>query len=275
MFETKLEMIYHEHFVKAFARVYGENVFQFFKPSTNKECWQGYDQAWVKTKMKEDDFFKSIKQYNNQGTQVDEKVYFAFFFQYKVSTKLSRKNKNTTIPPNFIYPFWRFNINLKVNPKTNLSQHQCLYKLSLLEKSIVMYVTPLVNNINTYNVNVNALHYAKVSPKRNYNNGEKHTVNFQDYNSRPIWQSEPSEGELMSFEDILRKENHIQMSGKELIQYLTECKEVILKDSNYGPNEKICNVLPLSLMIISIKKPNIETKTNSDIDPFNEEDWSI
>jgi len=266
--ESLLEMYYFKCFIESLTATYGAREFHVYKPSPQKEAWLGFDQAWAKTILPEDQFFNSIKDYNSDHDPIDHRILFAFFLQFKVVKQITH-GRAMHRPEHFINPYYKISLYLHQNRTTNLSQHQCLVKLSALPNALVFYVCPILAvPIDVYSEpNINDLRLVNVTNANAYPNNSSHTINFQTPNSQPVWMSEPQEGESINFNSFARKLQH-NYSGSQLIEFLELAKESLASHPN-DRKKQVCDVLPNSLTIISFN--TIRVKSESD--PYGEEYW--
>lgn len=98
--ETVLEMHFHKPIMDLIRETFGlgpTGQMNFYKWSPQRECFVGFDQAYVKTQLGEDEFFDLLKESAASGEYRLDDVLFGYFLQFKV-VHLAR-NRSIYTPP--------------------------------------------------------------------------------------------------------------------------------------------------------------------------------
>jgi hypothetical protein len=159
--EALLEMYFLQGTLKELGSMYGVGSLRLIKPSPHDEKWIGIDQAWVSTKLTDDDLIKHLKGTVSSGKPAP--FYFAVFRQYKRVEEIKRASKYTPkrdTPYEWSKPYFRCDIYtepgqeheaMKINKskkasgvQPTYSQHEALIRLSALPNADVHYACPMV-----------------------------------------------------------------------------------------------------------------------------------
>src|SRR6185369_13805746 len=98
--ETVLEMHFHRPIMDLIRDTFGlgaSGQMNFYKWSPQKECFVGFDQAYVKTELSDDEFFNLLKTSAASDQYRLNDVLFGYFLQFKVVT--SHRNRTIYTPP--------------------------------------------------------------------------------------------------------------------------------------------------------------------------------
>ena len=85
--ETVLEMHYHKPLMDLFRTTFGvgpSGQINFFKYSPQKECFLGFDQAYVMTDLDVDDFFDMLRRNAMSNDYRMNEIFIGYFLQFKV-----------------------------------------------------------------------------------------------------------------------------------------------------------------------------------------------
>lgn len=214
MNETVLEMHYHRPLMDLFRETFGlgkSGQINFYKYSPRKECFIGFDQAYVKTQLSEDNFFDILqKSASNDGYALKE-AFVGYFLQFKV---VKRMQKMTRVTPSCITrsPHYRVDLDTTKNQKTGFSQHELLWNLKSNNGAMVYYACPMIfekEDLYEVNVELDTLRLADVNtcPSAYQDNG-KHHIYFNTPDESPFWCSDPVKGEAVtprSFAEMLNE----------------------------------------------------------------------
>jgi len=200
--ETVLEMHFHHALMELFRRTLGlgRGKFNFYKYSPQKECFVGFDQAFVKTDLSPDELFEILKKSAITRGYSLSTFFVGLFLQYKVVRELRRRSRVT--PPQIISnPHYRVSLDTKKNINTGLSQHELLYNLNTNDGALVYYACPMIfDRSELYEpADLNKLRLADMSTCPSpYLDNDSHFIYFADPQAEPIWCSEPIEGKALS-----------------------------------------------------------------------------
>lgn len=186
----------------------GDGAFNFYKYSPQRECFVGFDQAFVKTELSEDELFDELKSSAlNNGYSLSN-FFIGLFLQYKVVKELTRRSRHTPsqIKSN---PHYRVSLDTIKNANSGFSQHELLYNLNKNIGALVYYACPMIfDRSELYNPSVNfkLMRLANLTDCPSpYSDNENHFIYFKNPESVPIWCSEPTEGTVVTPEDMVRK----------------------------------------------------------------------
>lgn len=198
--ETVLEMHFHRPLMELFRETIGLGTtagINFYKYSPQRECFIGFDQAFVKSELTEEDFFQVLKQSSMQSDYKLRETFIGYFLQFKVVKEMRIQKKYTPTGISSI-PHYRVSLDTTMNMNTEKSQHELLYNLNINPGAMVYYACPMLfdrSDLYEIDVNLDTLRLAEVdSCPSAYLDNEKHFIYFDQPNSIPIWCSEPVKG---------------------------------------------------------------------------------
>ena len=267
--ETVLEMHFHKPLMDLIRWAFGlgpNGQMNFYKWSTQKECFVGFDQAYVKTQLQDDEFFQLLKTSAESRQYQLNDIFFGYFLQFKVVQLMRRR---TDPPPQITnLPYYRVNLDTTKNKNTGVSQHELLYRLSKNKGAMVYYACPMVfDKIDLYasEANLDQLQLADLESCQDiYDDNGHHYIYFDNTNSVPIWTSEPHIGRAISSEDFVstlvsRYGNSEPLaSRKALLDILTDLHSLgISEEAKIFEVNKRRDILRLaaeSLMIVRIRR---------------------
>lgn len=202
--ETVLEMHYHQALMDIFRSVLGVGLsgkISFYKYSPQKECFVGFDQAWLMTDVSDDKLFEDLKEAAQQNSYQLNGRYVGYFMQYKVVHRMCRRNKKNP-PPVRSLPFGRASISSQANLRTGQSQHELLFNLCKNKNALTYYACPAVfdkTELYEKNVDLSKLHLVDVtSCPGDFTDHKKHHIFFDLPSMQPTWCSEPVQGSAIS-----------------------------------------------------------------------------
>lgn len=228
------------HFTRAladlFADVFGRKVLRFWKPTQNAEVHLGFDQGWVDHAGSAKDFEAEIREAIANQTKV-KRAFLGYFLQFKRVQKLTRSTKHTA--KGISGEHFRVDLDLGVNEKTGISQHQTLIQLSTIPGADVSYACGMVFESLAIMKPVN-LELLRIVPiddpvraaAKKWKDGERHFIQFQTTASSPLWCSDPFEGRQLSPEAWAR--NLRILSPSELLRIFEAAKSVNRADADGG-----------------------------------------
>ena len=268
--ETVLEMHYHRPLMDLFRTTFGVGPggqMNFFKYSPQKECFVGFDQAYVMTDLGVDDFFDILRRSAMSNNYRLREVFVGYFLQFKVVKEMQQSTRYT--PPQVVNrPHYRAGLNTKKNVNTGLSQHELLFNLSRNQGAMVYYACPMLfehSELYEVNVDLDKLRLADLqSCPGSYSDNDNHYIFFNDVNDVPIWRSEPTTGEALSplAFALLLQERVMALqpveSMKALLDILTNVEAIGLSEQAlYFEGKQRRDILELthdSLTIIRIRR---------------------
>jgi hypothetical protein len=202
--ETVLEMHFHRPIMDLIREAFGlgpGGQMNFYKWSPQKECFVGFDQAYVRTPLRDDEFFNLLKtSAASQQYQLND-IFFGYFLQFKVVRQMQKRNRYT---PDQVENSLHYRVNLDTakNLQTGSSQHELLYRLSKNNGALVYYACPMVfdkTDLYEVNVDLDKLRLVELESCQDiYEDNDKHYIFFDNLNSEPIWRSEPHAGRAIS-----------------------------------------------------------------------------
>lgn len=197
--ETTLEMHYHRPLLELFRDTFGlgkAGHFNYYKYSTQRETFVGFDQAYVRSELTEAAFFDQLKQAASGGTRLPDR-FLGYFLQFKVVSEVQRRSRYT--PPGIsALPHWRSELDTARSARTGTSQHELLFNLAKQTGAFVYYACPMLFDRSAlYDINVDldtlALADVKTCPS-DYCDNDPHYVYFDTPIADPVWRSEPVTG---------------------------------------------------------------------------------
>jgi len=209
MNETVLEMHFHNAILESIRSNLGLGTgrFNFYKYSPQKECFVGFDQAYVKTDLSENELFEQLKNdATNNGYNLAN-FFVGLFLQYKVVRHMKKRTRTT--PQTITAPYLRVSIDSHRNERTGFSQHELLYNLNQNNGAFVYYACPMIferEELYKQPADLSMLRLADItSCPSAYPDNETHFIFFNDTNSNPVWCSDPIEGVALSPFELSRK----------------------------------------------------------------------
>ncbi len=267
--ETVLEMHYHKPLMDLFRTTFGlgpGGQINFFKYSPQKECFVGFDQAYVMTDLGVDDFFNILQRSAMSNNYNLSEIFVGYFLQFKVVKPMQKRSRYT--PPQVDNrPYYRVDLDTQKNAYTGISQHELLFNLSRNRGAMVYYACPMLFErweLYEVNVDLDKLRLADLqSCPESYSDNDNHYIFFNNVNEVPIWRSEPIIGKAispLSFAHLLlERVKSIQpvKSMKTLFDILTNIEEVGLSSqAKYFKEKKHRDILELThdaLTIIRVR----------------------
>ncbi|MBD3376625.1 hypothetical protein GF406_16435 [candidate division KSB1 bacterium] len=245
--ETVLEMHYHSALLDVFRKTLGlgKGKFNFFKYSPQKECFVGFDQAYVQTDLSEHDLFQNLKSSAINNRYQLKNFFFGYFLQFKVVKKIHKRSRFT--PKNINRnPHLRVSLDTTKNVNSGFSQHELLYNLNQNNGAFVYYACPMLfERTDLYNCNpdLDLLRLVVVtSCPSTYSDNEKHFIYFDNITSSPVWCSEPVEGKSISPKEFASNLVEI-LTTEEFYQNIVELFENLLKPIKSESEEEKSRIL--------------------------------
>lgn len=189
--ESLLEMHFHSALVELFEEAFEARVIRIYKPSTNREVWLGYDQAWVRTELTQREFEDHLAASLHGGPPFPQR-FIGYFLQFKRVERMVRRSRFT--PAGFPDEYYRAELSASVNPHTQLSQHATLLRLQQFEASDVNYACPMLFGPDAMydKPNLDRLRLVPLRGAPTYTDDERHFIAFRSEGDPvPVWCSEP------------------------------------------------------------------------------------
>lgn len=210
--ETVLEMHYHRpvmEFIRANLGL-GPGEFNFYKYSTVRECFVGFDQAYVQTDYTPEQLFRLFRNRAMHNNYHINDFFLGFFLQYKAVSEMVNRSRHT--PPGIRNrPFYRASLDTQRNIRTGHSQHELLFNLNQNNAgAFVYYACPMIfDQVSLYDQNpdLNTLRLADLETCPSiYADNDHHFIFFDAPNADPVWCSEePVDGKAYSPRDFVEK----------------------------------------------------------------------
>lgn len=207
--ETVLEMHFHKTIMDVFRNTLGlgSGSFNFYKYSPQRECFVGFDQAFVQTDLSGEELFEVLKSSAQTSGYRLSSFFVGFFMQFKVVKLMQNRSRHT---PRTITnrPYCRVSLDTQKNIKTGFSQHELLFNLNRNHGAFVYYACPMMfDHVELYNnPDLNLLRLVDISSCPSiYSDNESHFIYFNDIGSVPVWRSEPVEGKTISPTQMVEK----------------------------------------------------------------------
>lgn len=186
----------------------GQGSFNFYKYSPQKECFVGFDQAYIRSELSDDQLFRELRSSAmNDGYHL-RNFFIGYFLQFKVVKEMQRRVRHT--PPQIVSrPHYRVSLDTKKNVHTGFSQHELLYSLNRNQGALVYYACPMVFDKSELYVDPSNLDLLRFSDLNDcphiYDDNESHYIYFDDTTAEPIWCSDPVEGTAYSPKQVVSK----------------------------------------------------------------------
>jgi hypothetical protein len=270
-------MHFHKPLMDLFRDTFGlgpTGSINFYKYSPQRECFVGFDQAYARTELSEEAFFKLLRDAAmTSGYRVSD-TFLGYFLQFKIVKEMQVRKKYT--PPSVINrPHYRVSLDTTKNINTGLSQHELLYNLNQNPGALVYYACPMIFDraaLYEINVDLSLLQLADMDTCPSaYGDNDNHFVYFNDTQGTPIWYSEPVDGKAIAPPELARivagrlREVEPAQAAADLLKLLTDVAGVGLRaDAETFKKKPTPNLLPLvaeSLTVIRIQQPaTVEAK---------------
>lgn len=191
--EALIEMRYFKPLVDHFKAVYGGEFLTLLKPSPQNETWVGFDQGWARTTISSSALLHELRQTLQNNSTIVRDFFFGYFLQFKVVDKMVRRSK--VIPDDYATPYLRAALSLEPNPKTGLSQHETLLRLSNIVNASVFYACPMLFDIADIwrDASIDDIRFVNIQTSPSgWATNTQHFIMFQDETDiAPIWKSDP------------------------------------------------------------------------------------
>lgn len=269
--ETVLEMHYHKPLMDLFRETFGlgqTGSINFFKYSPQRECFIGFDQAYVKTELSEAEFFRMLRDAAASKNYHLGDKFVGYFLQYKIVKEMQIRKKYT--PPSIVSrPHYRAGLDTTKNINTGLSQHELLYNLNQNPGAMVYYACPMLfdrSALYDIDVDLDSLRLADLdSCPSAYTDNDNHFIYFNGTQDTPVWCSDPVDGKAISPQELaeLLHSRVAQLepaqSAMELLKLLTDLQVVGLSPQAEIVRDMAApSILPLvaeSLTLVQIGAP--------------------
>ncbi|HVI57737.1 MAG TPA: hypothetical protein VM619_02535 [Luteimonas sp.] len=208
--ETVLEMHFHHALMDLFRSTLGvgpTGKISFYKYSPQKECFVGFDQAWVMTDVPDETLFKDLKEAAQGASYNLKSRYVGYFLQYKVVKRMVRKPKKKPNPVASA-PYGRVAISNQANINSGSSQHELLFNLCKNKGALTYYACPSIfDKAELYKAeaDLGKLHLVDVtSCPSDFKDNQKHHIYFELPSMDPTWCSDPVPGVVISAEQMAK-----------------------------------------------------------------------
>jgi hypothetical protein len=246
--EALLEMHYFHVLRDHFAELLGTENFQIFNPSTRVENWYGFDQGYFQSENSAEEVQGSLRRYLHREYGQQSFALRAYFLQFKVVEKLTRRSGAT--PPGWAAPYYRSELSLEPSKETGISQHETLVRATNISGAAVSYLCPMLFSGDDVKEDARFSDLAFVdvnSAPVGWLTTEKHFICFQSPTDVPVWKSDPVEGKLLQFDELFRSAEVFDFEAFE--KFLRRVRAVF-QNSEQVRSES--NPIPSSLMIIAV-----------------------
>jgi len=185
----------------------GNGAFNFYKYSPQRECFVGFDQAFVRTDLSPNQLFRELKNSAINNNYNLSNFFIGLFLQYKVVKELVKRSRVTPLQIT-ANPHYRISLDTKKNLHTGVSQHELLFNLNRNSGAFVYYACPFLfdySDLYSQNVDLSKLRLADLTMCPSiYSDNDSHFIYFTNETAPPIWCSEPVEGNAISPEEMVK-----------------------------------------------------------------------
>jgi hypothetical protein len=237
--EALLEMHFHSSLVELFSSTFGKKFLRLLKPSPQNERWVGFDQGWIHTSLSMNEFFNDLKSAIQANQTSINKLYLAYFFQFKPVQRLTRNSRLK--PAIYGTPYYRSELDLDPNPTTGISQHETLTKLCTIANTEVNYACPMLFDLDEIyeKPDLNKLQLVKInSAPTGWSTNQRHFIMFQsESDNNPLWCSTPVEGKSYNIHQFLERSDLRLLTSEELSILLANINTVLdeaLSERKFG-----------------------------------------
>ena len=267
--ETVLEMHFHRPLMDVIRDTFGlggRGQMNFFKYSTQRECYIGFDQAYARTELSVGDFFDLLRgSAMTDGYAVPgADVFLGYFLQFKIGRTMQNRTKTTPASIS-ARPYYRFKLDTQKNDNTGFSQHELLYLLGQNHGAFVYYACPMLffqDELYDVDPDLDKLRLATVDdcpgPFRDHST---HHLFFNEPQADPVWASEPHDGTAIGPNELARalKEAYHSAeradSGPGLLALLTMDVRELSDDAGVGqsdPEQQVFSMVGDALTVVRI-----------------------
>lgn len=268
--ETALEMHFHRPIMDLIRDAYGlgpTGHMNFYKYSPQRECFVGFDQAYVKTELSEEELFGMLRAAAASTYTLGDR-FMGYFLQFKVVKEMQSFTKYTPRPI-VRRPHYRVSLDTKKNMNTGVSQHELLYNLNHNNGgALVYYACPMLfDRAALYDVNVDldALRLADLDACPSaYTDNDNHFIFYDGPHDDPVWCSDPVQGKALKPNEFAAvalaqaRELSPQTLAANLLNLLTDTKAAGISpesDELKGkPTPSILSFVSESLTIVRLQQ---------------------
>jgi hypothetical protein len=201
--EALLEMHFHSAVVNHFSNIYGAKFLRILKPVPQKECWVGFDQGWVYTKVSNSDLLNALSSAIQTGAASVGKFYLGYFLQFKVVHKMVASS--SLMPSGYVTPYFRSELDLYPNKTTGISQHETLARLTGIANASVSYACGMLFDLDDIYQPPNLKNLRCVplgTAPSGWVTNQRHFITFRNTSDiAPKWCSDPVEGISLPFDE--------------------------------------------------------------------------
>lgn len=246
----------------------GPRGMNFYKYSPQLEHFVGFDQAYARTELSEEEFFTMLREAATASDHHLRDRFLGYFLQFKVVKE--KQNRMEYTPPGITNrPHYRVGLETKKDIKTGLSQHELLYNLNQGNPdAFVYYACPMLfdrSSLYDINVDLESLRLADLdSCPSPYTDNGNHFIYYNDVQTAPVWSSEPVEGRAITSSELARmligqiQQLDTAQSAGQLLRLLTDVEAAGLSPQSEAIREKLTpSILPLvgeSLTVIRVQE---------------------
>jgi len=258
--EAVLEMHFHRAIVEHFSKVYRANFLRLLKPSPQREVWVGFDQGWVHTKLTPEQLLQELSEAIQSSAQNVQHFYLGYFLQFKYVQKITKRSY--FMPEKYKTPYFRSELSVKRNPRTKLSQHETLLRLSKIHSTKVCYVCAMLFDLAEIYAPPDLARLLCIdirSSPQGWLTNERHFITFQQENGfDALWCSEPTPARVYNFSEWASSDSLQAMKAKDVIQFLKSSAQELKtqrereKDTELLPED--IKLLPESLTVLEFDK---------------------
>ena len=258
--EATLEMHFHVALMDSFRSTYGlggTGSIEFFKYSPQLERFVGFDQAYVKTELNEEELYRELREAAmNTGYVLSRRLY-GYFLQFKVVNRIQRRSRG--LPSGFSAPYLRVDLSTNRGRTNHPSQHELLYRLAQNPGAMVYYACPMVfdrTDLYRPEPDLDRLVLADMASCPSlFDDNEHHTLCFQAEASLPTWCSDPTKGERWTHVQFI-KQLVKNVKSDEQIRSNSDVMLSFLESGEFVDDWKGREILPLigdSLTFVSVR----------------------
>lgn len=167
-----------------------------------------------------EDFFQELRSKVIRGSTTFNKMYLAYFFQFKAVEEITRNSKLR--PASYSTPYFRSELSLNPNNTTGISQHETLLKLSTIQLTEVSYACGMLFDTSEIyeRPDLDKLKFVPLTDAPSgWTTTERHFITFQTQNdNNPKWCSKPVDGISLTIGQVLQRQRLHLLTPEELLR---------------------------------------------------------
>lgn len=262
--ESLLEMHFHSALINYYTTRFGATFLRLYKPVPQKEAWVGFDQAWTRSNLTEEELFEALKDAIRMSATSVDRFFLGEFLQFKAVEVITRRSEK--MPQSYSPPYFRSRLSLQPNKSSGISQHETLLRLNGINNATVLYACGMVfSQEELWQIpDVAQLQFVDIaSAPTGWATNESHHIAFQSpTDPAPLWCSEPVPGVAYGIEERSRNDRlPRRLTGDAAIHLIEDAARAISGGSRenqlklIGHDTGYAKYLPDCFSLIEFERP--------------------